>query len=91
MKYLGFSEDQIVKIPLGIDTTLFYPYAESKILTLRNKLNLNKITIAYFGRIIPEKGIDHLLMALSQIKDLEWQLLVDNFSHYKSDYFLTLK
>ena len=91
MKYLGFSEDQIVKIPLGIDTTLFYPYAESKILTLRNKLNLNKITIAYFGRIIPEKGIDHLLLALSQIKNLEWQLLVDNFSHYKSDYFLTLK
>ena len=91
MKYLGFNSSQIIKIPLGIDTDLFFPYNQDKINELRKNHDLNKITIAYFGRIIPEKGLDNLIIALNNIRDLDWLLLLDNFSSYKSDYFTTLK
>lgn len=91
MKYLGFNSSQIIKIPLGIDTDLFFPYKQDKINELRKNHDLNKITIAYFGRIIPEKGLDNLIIALNNIRDLDWLLLLDNFSSYKSDYFTTLK
>lgn len=91
MKYLGFNSSQIIKIPLGIDTDLFFPYNQDKINEIRKNHDLNKITIAYFGRIIPEKGLDNLIIALNNIRDLDWLLLLDNFSSYKSDYFTTLK
>jgi glycosyltransferase involved in cell wall biosynthesis len=91
MKYLGFNTNKIVKIPLGIDTELFYPFNYEKVKELRKKQNLNKITIAYFGRIIPEKGLDNLIYSLNNIRDIEWELLVDNFNSYKSEYLNTLK
>lgn len=91
MKYLGFNSNKIIKIPLGIDTDIFFPYNEDKINEIRKNLELNKVTIAYFGRIIPEKGLDNLIIALNRIRDLDWVLLVDNFNSYKSDYLTTLK
>ncbi len=90
MKYLGFNSNKIIKIPLGIDTDLFYPFNNEKIVELRKKQNLSKITVAYFGRIIPEKGLDNLITALDNIREIEWELLVDNFNFYKSDYLNTL-
>jgi len=86
MKYLGFSENKIIKIPLGIDTDLFFPFDDEKVKALREKQNLSKVTVAYFGRIIPEKGVDNLITALNSIKGIEWELLLDNFNTYKSDY-----
>ena len=89
MKHLGFNSNKIIKIPLGIDT--FFPYNEDKINEIKKNQELNKITIAYFGRIIPEKGLDNLIIALNRIRELDWVLLVDNFNSYKSDYLTTLK
>jgi glycosyltransferase involved in cell wall biosynthesis len=86
MKYLGFKDDKIVKIPLGIDNRIFFPYESEKTYRLRQKLGLRKVTIAYFGRIIPEKGLLDLLTALGKLKNYEWQLLIDNLQHTEVNY-----
>ena len=49
-------------------------------------MSLNKITIGYFGRVVPEKGIHHLIQALSNLKFLNWILVMDEFSEYTSNY-----
>lgn len=90
MKYLALKEEKIVKIPLGIDTRIFYPYSSDKTFNLRKKLGLKKITIAYFGRIIPEKGLIDLLTALGDLKKYEWQLLVDDLQHTELTYLSKL-
>ena len=90
MNRLGFN-GRTSKIPLGFDENLFYPKSEQEISIVRNQLGLNLMTIAYFGRLVPEKGIDLLLQALALIQDLEWQFLIDTFSAYKSPYEAQLK
>ncbi len=86
MLYQKFSLAKLVKMPLGINTEIFFPYEKNKIIEKREELGLEHVTIGYFGRIIPEKGLDILIEALSKIIDLKWQLLLDNFSQYKSEY-----
>ncbi len=83
---LGYPKEKIIKTPLGIDKMLFTKLSVSTREKFRNKLNLKKFTIAYFGRLVPEKGIDLLLLSLKEQKYSNWQLLLDNFSIYKSDY-----
>jgi glycosyltransferase involved in cell wall biosynthesis len=85
MAQLGFG-GRITKIPLGFDGRLFYPQTQCLIATARRRLGLNSVVIAYFGRLVPEKGIDLLLQALSTLTDLRWQLLIDKFSPYRSAY-----
>jgi len=85
MTRLGFGR-RITKIPLGFDTNLFYPQTQTKIAATRARLGLHSMTIAYFGRLVPEKGIDLLLQALSKLTDLRWQFLIDTFSTYQSNY-----
>jgi glycosyltransferase involved in cell wall biosynthesis len=53
---------------------------------MRHSLGLEKKTIAYFGRLVSEKGINLLLEALSTLKDLQWQFIIDKFSVYRSTY-----
>lgn len=90
MNQLGF-KGKTSKIPLGFDDKLFYPKSKAEVLAVRHRLGLNSMTIAYFGRLVPEKGVDLLLKALALIKDLKWQLLIDTFSAYKSPYEIQLK
>ncbi len=85
MTKMGF-EGRVVKIPLGFDPAFFYPYSNEKTEEIRKGLGLQEKTIAYFGRLSPEKGIDLLLKALCMIKDLKWQFLIDRFDDYNSGY-----
>jgi glycosyltransferase involved in cell wall biosynthesis len=70
---------------LGFDESIFKCDARIRN-EYRLKLNLNKVTIAYFGRLVPEKGIHILIETLSNILDLEWQFLLDTFGLYETDY-----
>ncbi len=65
-------------MPLGYDPELFRPdpIGRSKI---RAQLGLTATTIAYFGRVVPIKGVHVLLDALELLGDLEWQFLIDEF------------
>ena len=86
---MGYAE-RVSLIPLGYDPNLFYSDDQTRLAT-REQLGLSKITIAYFGRIIPEKGLHLLIQSLAQLKHLEWQFLLDNFKAYDDSYYEHLK
>lgn len=85
MSKLGFS-GRVTRIPLGFDPELFHPQSNEKIVATRRRLGLRSTTIAYFGRLTPEKGVELLLESLGRLKDLDWQLLIDQFATYRTEY-----
>ena len=83
MEAMGCAATQI---PLGFDPDLFCIQPDSKIAATRSRLGLQQRTVAYFGRLTPEKGLHLLLEALALLQDLPWSFMVDHFSDYKTDY-----
>ena len=75
----------VIKIPLGFDPSIFFINNTIRN-TIRTDLRLCSNIIGYFGRITPEKGIDVLLYALSELKHLDWVLIMDDFHDYKTEY-----
>lgn len=82
---------RVTQIPLGFDAGRFYPQSNEQITATRQRLGLHTKTIAYFGRPVPEKGVDLLILALARLKDLSWQFLVDEFSEYRLPYVSQLQ
>ncbi len=72
-------------MPLGYDPVFFYP-DDTMRESIRNKFKLNNTVIAYFGRLTREKGVHLLIAALSNLQSMEWQLMMDSFDIYASDY-----
>jgi glycosyltransferase involved in cell wall biosynthesis len=90
MATVGFS-DRVTQIPLGFDPALFRVQDAAHIAATRAKLGLQAPTIAYFGRLTPEKGVHILVEALAQIRGRPWQLLIDRFSDYPTAYVDTIR
>lgn len=70
----------VVRIPLGYDSLIFFA-DEALRDEYRKKLKLdeNTVLVAYFGRLIEQKGVHLLIHALHNIKDSrQWRLLLDN-------------
>jgi len=88
---LGYSKNIIHQIPLGIDRSIFFNKGLDQRVKMRANLNLHSFTIAYFGRLVPEKGIHILIEALSLLEFNDWQLLIDNFETYKTSYSIEIK
>lgn len=80
----------VSKTPLGFDENLF---KQENIVrnSLRDKLGLNQITFAYFGRLVPEKGVHLLIEALSGLQEYKWYLMMDKFEVYASEYNITIE
>jgi glycosyltransferase involved in cell wall biosynthesis len=76
---------RVEQMPLGFDPEYFFP-DDNERERLRKKLGLQKTVFAYFGRLIPEKGIHILIKALEKLKIYDWQLMMDEFDEYASDY-----
>jgi glycosyltransferase involved in cell wall biosynthesis len=77
-------------MPLGFDPAIFFPDENTRNL-IRKKTGLNGKVIAYFGRLSREKGIHVLISALQDLKDLSWQLMMDEFDEYASGYTRQIK
>ena len=90
MAAMGFA-GRVTQIPLGFDPALFNIQDNARIAASRAALGLNAPTIAYFGRLTPEKGVHVLIDALAALKDLPWQLLIDRFSDYPTPYTETIR
>ncbi len=84
LRSLGF-EGRTTKIPLGFDPARFRQDPALRART-RAALGLTDVTVAYFGRLSPEKGVHLLLEALAELSHLPWQLLLDRFSSYEHPY-----
>ena len=81
----------VTQTPLGFDPDLFFPMPEPERQAVRAELGLNRPVIAFFGRLAPEKGLHVLIRALERLGDLPWQLLIDDFTTYGSEYAEGLK
>ena len=75
----------VSKMPLGFDPELFYFDPEVRA-RRRTELDLQEVTVGYFGRMVPLKGVDLLIKALASITDLRWQLVLDEFNAYSDPY-----
>jgi glycosyltransferase involved in cell wall biosynthesis len=75
----------VVHMPLGFDPAYFHPDVVSRD-SIRTDYNLTNTVIAYFGRITPEKGVHILIMALKNLKEFHWQLMMDAFDESASEY-----
>src|SRR5262249_19529393 len=63
MQLVGFRE-AVSFTPLGFDATLFFPDPVGRAAT-RKALGLSQPVIAYFGRVVQEKGVHILIAALA--------------------------
>lgn len=63
----GFSPNRVIRMGNGIDTARFKPYADK--FSAKKALDLesgDKILVLYTGRLVSEKALDLLLMAMKQ-------------------------
>ena len=63
----GFSPERVIRMGNGIDTARFKPFAEK--FSAKKALDLgsgDKTLVLYTGRLIPEKALDLLLMAMKK-------------------------
>jgi len=71
-KKLGVEESKIAIIPSGVDYVHFdsdRPEVRKKATILRNKLHIDdNIVVGYTGRLVPEKGLSYLVLAMKQIQ-----------------------
>jgi glycosyltransferase involved in cell wall biosynthesis len=83
-KSIGFATSQTI---LGFDSNVF-KIDKNVRYKIREELmiNNNVVVIAYFGRLVPEKGVHLLINALIQLKKHNFFLMIDKFDVYKNDY-----
>ena len=81
---------RVIYMPLGFDPAFFFPDEIARN-DIRKKTGLKGNVIAYFGRLIHEKGIHILISALQDLKDMEWRLMMDEFDEYASGYNQQIK
>jgi len=80
---MGFGS--VSKIPLGFDPALFRPDPEARA-RIRAELGWDGPLVAYFGRVVPGKGIHVLVRAMARLIDRPWRLLLDRFVEHGNAY-----
>ncbi len=79
--FLSAGYSSVSVIPLGTDRKIF-KYSSAQRHKTRKQLGIDEASgplIAYFGRLVPEKGIETLVEALGTLRDHPWQLLLNRF------------
>jgi D-inositol-3-phosphate glycosyltransferase len=73
--YYNAPDDKITVIPCGVNTEEVYPVDKQLARTLL-KLPANDKILLQLGRMVPRKGIDNVIRALSLLKNRKVQLLI---------------
>lgn len=79
----GFNN--VLHMPLGFDPVYFHLNSQDRE-NIRKQYGISETLIAYFGRLIPEKGVHLLIEALGGLRQHNWKLMMDDFDEYGSDY-----
>lgn len=67
-------------LPIGTDREVFHYKSMLRAdVRVANGIEPDELVVAYFGRLVPEKGVDTLLKALRQLKQAKWKLLLNRF------------
>ncbi|MEP0918685.1 glycosyltransferase family 4 protein [Leptolyngbya sp. DQ-M1] len=81
MREKGYT-GQSVLMPSGIDPAIYYPRSN----TLKTELGAQAVLIGYVGRIVEQKGLKTLLLALNEIRSLPWRLVMIGAGEYESEF-----
>lgn len=83
----SFGFKNVVQTPLGFNEQHFQINHSWRNST-RKQLHIesNTIVIAYFGRIVYEKGVHLLIEVLEKMEHGNWVFLIDNFGRYQNAY-----
>lgn len=78
-KYLGLEEKKFFVLKNGVDTKKFDKnLSKEEIIEMKKRYNIagNDIVMLFTGRIVPEKGIKELLLALKKVKKENYKLII---------------
>lgn len=75
-KLVSIPSEKITVVPNGVNLKEIDRIGLSEVNRLRDRLNPDKKTILFVGRITPVKGVDILIDAVSKIGDIDLQLLI---------------
>ncbi|MBD1845940.1 glycosyltransferase family 4 protein [Cyanobacteria bacterium FACHB-63] len=81
MREKGYT-GQSVLMPSGIDPAIYYPRSN----TLKAELGAQDVLIGYVGRIVEQKGLKTLLLALNEIRSLPWRLVMIGSGEYETEF-----
>jgi glycosyltransferase involved in cell wall biosynthesis len=79
------SYNKVIKVPLGFDPEIFFKNEAAR-QKIRIRHQATYPIIAYFGRLVEEKGVHLLLGALQKIKHLSWHFMLDKFNQGTTSY-----
>lgn len=87
-----YKYEQVTLIPLGYDPKVFFcdPNLRAE---FRQKVSadVDTVIIAYFGRMVYQKGVHLLIEALGSISEQKWLLLLDHAFDSHDDYASRIK
>ena len=85
--FSNYHYPRISRMPLGYDKRIFFVDEVSRA-AYRKKLHIpdQELLIAYFGRLVEQKGVHLLIEALSAMKDKSWKLLLDHIHDSSGTY-----
>jgi D-inositol-3-phosphate glycosyltransferase len=75
INYYGAPEDKITVIPCGVNTKEVYP-VDKQLARALLKLPANEKILLQLGRMVPRKGVDNVIKALSMLKNRKVQLVI---------------
>lgn len=83
MREKGYTGRSVL-MPSGIDPAIYYPRSN----TLKSELTAapNEVLIGYVGRVVEQKGLKTLLLALNEIRDLPWRLVVIGKGEFEPEF-----
>lgn len=82
MRQKGFDK-QSVLMPSGIDPAIYAPRSQN----LKQELGVtDEILIGYVGRIVEQKGLKTLLLALKEIEHLRWRFVAIGSGEFEPEF-----
>lgn len=67
-KLLGIAQDKFMSIPVGSDEDLFHP--------IKDRTLTKKFTVFYYGSMLPLHGLDVVISAAEEVRDLPVQFVL---------------
>ncbi len=83
MREKGYTGRSVL-MPSGIDPAIYYP--RSNMLKPELGAKPNEVLIGYVGRVVEQKGLKTLLLALNEIRDLPWRLVMIGKGEFEPEF-----
>ncbi|MEX1239403.1 MAG: glycosyltransferase [Cyclobacteriaceae bacterium] len=85
--FASYGYKNVSRIPLGYDKDVFFPNEEKRRAYRQNLVvSPDTVVIAYFGRLVRQKGAHILIQTLAELTAFNWVFLLDHIHDSEDDY-----